>query len=170
MADEVKAKISKANTGKVRSAESRLKQSAWWKEHGPRGESHPRFGSTTSEDTRKKQSEAKLGENHWAYGTGGPTHYNYGRAHTEETKVKLSKALTGIKRSDETRSKMSAAQTGANNPHYGKAPHNKGVPMSVEQKAHLSALTKGRPNKGRHTRWHTNRGTIDPTCTFCTDD
>lgn len=125
-------------------------------------------GGAVSEETRLKMSEAKRGEKHWAYGTGGETHYNYGRSHSEETKLQLSKAITGIKRSAETRAKMSASTSGANNPRFGKPAHNKGVPMSEEQKDTLSAISKGKTNVGHHTRWHTNRGIEDPKCRFCT--
>jgi hypothetical protein len=61
MSSEVKARISESLTGKVKSEESKLKQSVWWIEHGPRGEAHPNFGRVVSEDTRRKQADAKAG-------------------------------------------------------------------------------------------------------------
>lgn len=168
MSPETKEKLSRANKGKRLSQETKDKLSKWWKENGPTGEDHPSYGRVTSDDTKLKQSEAKKGGKHWAFGTGGETHYNYGRNHTEETKQKLSEAITGMKRSAETRAKMSAATSGSKNPHYGKPAHNRGVPMSQEQKDLISAVNKGKTNVGHHTRWHTNRGISNPDCRFCT--
>ena len=55
---------------------------------------------------------------------------------TEETKVKISKALTGIKRSDETRQKLSNLQKGRKKP-----------PISNETRKKLSEVWKGRKRK-----------------------
>jgi group I intron endonuclease len=167
MSPEVRRKLSEARTGKVQTQETKDKISNWWKEYGPRGESHPNFGREISEETRKKMSDAKSGESHWAFGTGGETHYNYGRKHTEETKKKVSEALTGITRSEETRAKMSVSMSGEKNPHFGKPAHNRGIPMSEKTKRKLSESKKGKPNRGRHVRWHANRGITSDDCMFC---
>jgi group I intron endonuclease len=42
------------------------------------------------------------------------------KPHSEETKRKMSKSRTGLKRTTETRAKMSEAQAGKNNPMFGK--------------------------------------------------
>lgn len=57
----------------------------------------------------------------------------------------LSKALTGIKRSEETKAKISAARKGKPNPHAG-------VAHSEETKAKMSASRKGKPKSEEHKR------------------
>jgi hypothetical protein len=72
-----------------------------------------------SEQWKKKASEAKLGEKNPMFGisqTNVNSLKNLNRqgfigTHTDSSKKKISKALTGIKRSPETRAKMSKAQT-----------------------------------------------------------
>ena len=56
-------------------------------------------GRTFSEDTRKKLSEAKKGENHPLYG----------KHHSDDTRKKMSEAKKGKHHSDETRRKISEA-------------------------------------------------------------
>jgi len=51
---------------------------------------------TYSEETRKLQSEKKLGTNHWIYGTQRPN----------DVKEKISKKLKGIKHTEERKNKM----------------------------------------------------------------
>lgn len=63
------------------------------------GEKNGMFGKHHSEETRKKMSEQRSGENHpW-----------YGRKHTEESKEKNRIAHIGKKQSEETRNKKSKA-------------------------------------------------------------
>lgn len=100
-------------------------------------------------------------------GASGYEGYWLGKSHTEETKQKMSAAHMGRPKSIETRTRMSAAQSGENNPHYGKPSWNRGKPMTEEWKANLSASKKGKPNRGRHTRWHVQRGIVDTACIFC---
>ena len=61
------------------------------------------------EETRRKQSEAKKGENNPFFG----------QIHTEETKQKMSKAKKDIPKSEEHKRKMSKAKNGENNPMFG---------------------------------------------------
>lgn len=75
-----------------------------------------------------------------------------GKACSEETKSKISLATKGKSRkspSKETRLKLSEAGKGRIMA-KGRIPHNKGIPMSNEQKEKISAANKGRepPNKG----------------------
>ena len=70
------------------SEESRRKMS-----EGKKGENNHQYGKTRSEETRKKISEGMKGENN----------HQYGKTHSEET-----------------RKKMSEAKKGENNPNYGK--------------------------------------------------
>jgi len=70
------------------------------------------------------------------YGKKGLDNPNFGSKRTQEQKETLSRALKGIKRSEEMRSKMSAiakTRIGAKNPVYGKK-------KSAQQKQHLSKI------------------------------
>ena len=73
-----------------------------------------------SDTWRKKASEAKQGENNPMYGVAqtNPNSLNNlsrdyweGKTHSKESNEKRSEALTGIKRSDETKRKISIANT-----------------------------------------------------------
>jgi hypothetical protein len=44
---------------------------------------------------------------------------------------------------------------------------NLGVKYSEERKKKLSEIHTGLPNRGRHTRWHENRGVVKDGCEFC---
>ncbi len=90
-------------------------------------------GWIPSEETKKKMSEAKKGENNPNYGKYGENHHSYGKNHSEETKKKISEANSGNIAwnkgrtdvySEETKKKMSEAKKGKykgkNNPMYGK--------------------------------------------------
>ena len=90
-------------------------------------------GWKASEKTRKKLSEKNKGEKNGFYG----------KHHNETTIALLSKISKnqphpkGQKRTDEQKKNMSLA-------HIGKAPGNKGKPMSKEQKEKISIAGKGR--------------------------
>ena len=60
------------------------------------------LGKHNSEETRKKISESKKGENHPLFG----------KHHSVETRKKMSEALKGKHRSEETRKKMSESKKG----------------------------------------------------------
>ena len=65
--------------------------------------------SNPSDETRRRLSESKKGENNYWYGKPG---LRRGTTHTDEARAKMSEAHTGLKHSDETRAKISAAKTG----------------------------------------------------------
>lgn len=58
-------------------------------------------GTSHTQETRDKMSEAKSGQNHPMYGVKGEEHPNWGKNHTNETKQKIGKtnsqAVRGIK-------------------------------------------------------------------------
>jgi len=70
----------------------------------------PFRGVEFSQDHRDKISQAHSGEKH----------HNYGKHLPEEHRKKISEGGKGIKRSDATRSKIAAANTGENNSMFGK--------------------------------------------------
>ena len=92
------------------------------------------LGKHHSEETRKKISEAKKGENNYWFGKHhsaesckkmseakkGENNYWFGKHHSEETRKKISDAHKGKNHSDETRQKMSEA-------HKGKHWYNNGM-------------------------------------------
>lgn len=67
-------------------------------------------GKKHSEETRKKMSDSRRGEKHWAYGKKGPEHPAYGCVHSDESRKKVSDALTGIVRPREAKEKNRQAQ------------------------------------------------------------
>lgn len=69
-------------------------------------------GRITSEETKKKQSLAKLGKKHTPEQRAAKSAYTKGRKHTEESKEKLSKALTGKKRTPEMLERLSISRKG----------------------------------------------------------
>ena len=92
------------------------------------------FGSF-SEDSRSKNSAAKLGENHPMYR----------KHHTEETRAKMSAAHLGKHFSKEHRAKMSAALRGKHH--------------TEETRAKISAALRGKPQQHRkHWRKNTVTG------------
>ena len=91
------------SSGWVPSEESRRKMSEVKK-----GENNPNYGKTASEETRKKLSEAKKGENN----------SNYGKIFSEEHRRKLSEA-----------------KKGENHPNYGKS-------LSEETRRKIGEITK----------------------------
>ena len=125
------------SSGLIHSEETRRKQSEVKK-----GENNPLYGKSPSEETRRRISEAKKGENH----------YLYGKSRSEETRKKQSEAMKGKlagenhpfygkSHSEETRRKQSEANkgkfAGENNPNYGKSP-------SEETRRKLSEANKGK--------------------------
>lgn len=153
MSEETKRKIGAASLGRVHTDEARLKISQWHQANARYGEDHPRYGITVSDETRRKMSALKTGENHWAFGLRGENHYNYGRVLTEEHKTKISKSLSGRTVSEDVRRRASERMMG-------------NVP-SLEARRKQSETMKGKPNKGAHSRWHTSRDIVDPKCIFC---
>ena len=85
----------------------------------------------TDKNCHNKQPGGKgfsSGENHYTRGNGFTKQHienlimarRKRQPHSDETKRKMSESRTGLKRSNEQKSRMSAAQSGENNPMYGK--------------------------------------------------
>ncbi|RKU09567.1 hypothetical protein C6502_12800 [Candidatus Poribacteria bacterium] len=74
-------------------------------------------GSSHSDETRKKMSESRKGENNNNYGKPSPKR---GKPLSEETKRSISESMKGRKRSEEHRRNLSAANKGEKNPMFGK--------------------------------------------------
>ena len=98
--------------GYVTSEESRRKNS----------EAHK--GKHCSEETRRRMSESKKGKTPWK-----------GKHHTEESKMKIRESRKGIPRDEETKCKISEA--------------HKGIPRDEETKRKI-----GEANKGTHRVYH----------------
>lgn len=84
------------------------------------GENNTFFGKRHTEETKKKLSEQKSGENNPNYGKTGEDSFFYGKHHTEETRKKISSANKGKHVSEETKKKLSEMKMGENNSFYGK--------------------------------------------------
>lgn len=111
----------------------------------------------------------------------------------ESFRENLRQKVTGRKHSAESLARMSAAQSGPNNPNYGKTTppevrakqsaaqsgekHSQyGKSRSEETKRKLSEANKGRKmseeakenvRRGLHKRYHTSKSVIKHDCTFC---
>lgn len=94
-------------------------------------------GGRPTEETKKKISDAKKGENNPMYGRTGETHPGYGKHLTEETRKKISESLKITMSSPEVRKKISEALKGENHPMYGKH-------LSEEHRKNLSESHKGK--------------------------
>ena len=66
------------------------------------GENHPMYGKKTSDEVKKKISDSTSGKNH----------YRYGNTVSNDTKEKISKSLMGKITSEETKQKMSESSKG----------------------------------------------------------
>lgn len=133
---ETKEKISKANLGKRLSSETKKKISK-----ARRGYSH-------TAESREKMSINHAdfsGANHPQYGKRGKDSHSFGRTHTAEAKEKISKAKNKSNLSAETLMKMSKAQSGENNPMFGKRGekhHNYGKSTPEETRKKISDSVK----------------------------
>jgi hypothetical protein len=145
--DETKAILSEKSKeggpssakGRKRSDETKRKIS-----ESRRGENNPNYGKSPSEETKQKISIANSGENNG----------NYGKPRSDEVKKKISETnsdgrmanekngMYGKKQSDETKRKISIANKGKT---------RRGVKQSDEQKRKNSESHKGRTpwNKGK---------------------
>ncbi|WP_284976489.1 NUMOD3 domain-containing DNA-binding protein [Arthrobacter sp. efr-133-TYG-104] len=118
------------------------------------GEENPFFGNSHSVEQRRKWAEERkgtfVGADNPNFGKFGPDHPGF--AHTMPL---------------ESRKALSAAFTGEGNPNFGKS-------ASAETRAKMSAVRKGVPKpssrRSAHTRHHTNKGIVKPTCQHCIDD
>jgi group I intron endonuclease len=85
-----------------------------------KGENHPNFGKHWDEEVRKNMSLAKLGKKHapcsdeqkikLSIALSGDKNGMFNKHHTEESKKKISDATKGVKKSEETKKRMSEAQ------------------------------------------------------------
>lgn len=123
------------------------------------GENNPMFGKTVSDETRCKQSIAKMGENNPSYGK-APTAESRERMSiaqkkrppvSEETRGRMSDARVGKSLPPETRGKMSASRTGVKRKPMTQSTKDKlsivrtGVPPSFETRRKHSATLQGIP-------------------------
>ena len=76
---------------------------------GPRPESKIRRGWNHTDEAKQKISEAHKGKESW----------HKGRQKSDETKAKMARSQKGRVVSEAAREKLSAANTGANNPNFG---------------------------------------------------
>lgn len=109
--EETRHKMSKAKKGKWGG-----EKSCWF---GKTGEKHPRFGKHHTVETRKKMSEAHMGEKNPMFGKPS-TKGMQDKHHTNEARQKISAIGMGKHHTEETRKKMSATRTGKKHPHRGK--------------------------------------------------
>ncbi len=98
----------------------------------------------------RQRKGTRTGADNPNYGKFGPAHPSY-----------------GVKRSEETRRRLSEQKRGERNPNYGKK-------FTAEEKLQRSLALKGRPMpssvRNAHTRHHTNKGVFKETCRHCLDD
>ena len=92
-----------------------------------------------SEESRKKMSEKKKGENNPLFG----------KHHSAKTCKKISEANKGKHRSAEARKKMSESKKGENHPMFGK--HH-----SEESRKKIAEANKGKPSCTKGTNWYNN--------------
>lgn len=118
------------------------------------GEDNPFFGISHSPEQRQKWAEQRkgtfVGPDNPNFGRFGPDHPGFGHTMPAEARKALSEAFTG-----------------EGNPNYGKT-------ASAETRAKMSAARRGVPKpssrRSAHTRHHTNKGIVKPTCQHCIDD
>ena len=109
--------------GKTPSEETRRKIS-----EAKKGENHPMYGKPLPEETKRKISEAQKGEKNHRYGKPSP---NRGKPRSAETCRKISETLTGKSLSPEHRRNISEAQKCEKSYQYGK-------PLSPEHRRNIS--------------------------------
>lgn len=93
--------------GKTVSDQTRKKQS-----DAKKGDKNPMFGKQISDSHRKKLSKTKAGKNHPMFGVRGEDNPRFGTTHSEETKKKMRISSTGKLHSEETKIKIGAAFKG----------------------------------------------------------
>jgi hypothetical protein len=105
-------------------------------EHRKKLSEAQRNRSPISEETRKKLSDAMLGENNPMYGKSGSQNPFYGKKHTQESKLKMSEKQKLRTLSDETKKKISQSLVGNK--------RRLGTKASDETRRKLSEAGKGR--------------------------
>jgi hypothetical protein len=136
-----------------------------------KGENHPLYGKTPSEETKKRMSIANKGRvisDEWRKKMsdsrkGRPGTYGFkGKKHSDETKQKLQEINCGRTHSEETKKKLSLLTSGINHRQYGK-------PLLEKTKQKLKEINTGQnnPNYGKH--WW-NNGQISKLNVECPGD
>ena len=111
--DETRKRLSLANKGRIVSEETKRKQSENHADFsgenspnfGKRGKETSMFGRCHTKETKRKQSEAQMGEKN----------HSFGKIRTNESRKKQSESWT-----DEKRKRQSEKISGKNNPNFGK--------------------------------------------------
>jgi len=101
------------------------------------------------EETRQKQSEAKLCDKNFWYGKSGEKHPRHGKSSSDETRRKQSEAHIGQVMSEETRKKISEAHIGkvmSEESRQKMSESRIGIPLSEETKQKMSDSTRGDKN------------------------
>lgn len=88
-----------ANTGKVKSEETRRRLSEAQKISYEQGRTPSFLGKKHTEETKKLMSEVQSGENNKYFGITGEDHFNYGKRRTEEQKEYMRSVLATKDRS-----------------------------------------------------------------------
>ena len=111
------------------------------------GRDHAMWGKAHSEETKKKMSEAKKGENNamWGKPCSEETRKKISEANKGKTRKKISEARKGKPLSEETRKKISEAN-------LGKKAWNKGMPLTEEHKRKMSEGKKGKYTGENHSQ------------------
>ena len=112
-----------------------------------RGEKSPWYGKHHKQETKDKISSARKGK------YAGEKNPMYEKHHTQESKDKMSKSHKGKQLKQETKDKISKANSGENNPNYGKhlsqetkdkmSKSHKGKKLTQETKDKMSKSRKG---------------------------
>lgn len=102
-----------------------------------------KLGKSQSNETKEKRSASLKAHYSSQEARNAAAERNRRSNANPDTREKISAALTGIKRSDETRARMSAAQIG----HVSK---QKGIPRSDEVKAKISATKRANASRKKN--------------------
>ena len=98
------------------------------------GKDHPRWGMRHTPKTLSILSAIHKGNQYWL-----------GKKHTEESKVKMSASNTGRVISKSTKDKLSLANSGENNPMFGKPGTNLGKTFSKKTRNRMSKAIRQAP-------------------------
>jgi len=123
-----------------------------------KGENHPLYGKTPSEETKEKMSIANKGRvisDEWRKkisdshkGCSG-TYGFAGKTHSEETKQKMREMNCGRTHSEETKNKLRLLNGGKNHYQYGK-------PLLPQTKQKLKEINTGQRNPNYGKSWWNN--------------
>lgn len=120
-------------------------------------------GQKRSEEVKKILSDAKLGEKNPSFGKRGPDCHNFGLIRSNETKEKIRAARAKqviqsrpvpLERREQIRRTLLARV------------EKLGPAWKIQQAAYAK-LAKPNYVPAQHTRWHINRGIVNPNCPLC---